>query len=58
MEQIDVAINLMSKYSDVFQLCTTADEVMEAIGNGKIASLMGLEGCVRPYGLRYRVTHS
>ncbi|ORX34206.1 membrane dipeptidase-domain-containing protein [Kockovaella imperatae] len=44
LEQIDVAMNLMDKYSDVFQLCKTADEVMEAVASGKIASLMGMEG--------------
>ena len=44
LEQIDVATNLINKYSDDFALCKTADEVEYAIREGKIASLFGLEG--------------
>jgi membrane dipeptidase len=44
LEQIDVSVNLIQKYSDDFQLCRTADEVEDAIRAGKIASLFGLEG--------------
>lgn len=46
LEQIDVAINIMEKYSDTFAFCRTADEVMEAIKAGKVASLLGVEGWV------------
>jgi membrane dipeptidase len=44
LEQIDVSINLIEKYSGDFQLCRTADDVEDAIRMGKIASLFGLEG--------------
>jgi membrane dipeptidase len=46
MEQIDVSINLIEKYSDDFQLCRTANDVEDAIRGGRIASLFGLEGYV------------
>jgi hypothetical protein len=46
LEQIDVSINLIEKYSDDFQLCRTADDVEDAIRGGRIASLFGLEGYV------------
>ncbi|KAK4688450.1 membrane dipeptidase, partial [Tremellales sp. Uapishka_1] len=71
LEQIDVALNLMDKYSDTFQFCKTADDVMMAIKRGKIASLLGVEGAhqlgnslgvLRQYeslGVRYMtLTHS
>ena len=44
LEQIDLSLNLIDKYSDNFQFCKTADDVEEAIRDGKIASLFGLEG--------------
>lgn len=44
LEQIDVSLNLIEKYSDDFQMCRTADDVEHAIQSGKIASLFGLEG--------------
>lgn len=43
LEQIDLTHNLINQYDD-FQLCTTADQVMEAVKAGKIASLLGVEG--------------
>lgn len=46
LEQIDVSYNLIEKYSDDFQVCKTADDVEQAIRDGKIASLFGLEGLV------------
>jgi membrane dipeptidase len=46
LEQIDVSINLIEKYSEDFQLCRTADDVEDAIRAGKVASLFGLEGYV------------
>lgn len=45
LERIDVALNLIDKYPD-FKLCRTAADVMWAIKEGKIASLLGMEGCV------------
>lgn len=45
LEQIDVTHNLINQYDD-FQLATTADQAMEAIKTGKIASLLGVEGYV------------
>jgi membrane dipeptidase len=44
LEQIDVSLNLMDKYSDTFEFCKTADDVMMAIKMGKVASLLGVEG--------------
>jgi len=46
LEQIDVSLNLINKYDDTFQLCKTADDIMDAIGQGKVASMLGLEGYV------------
>ncbi|KAL7423738.1 hypothetical protein Q5752_001320 [Cryptotrichosporon argae] len=71
LEQIDVSLNLIDKYSDTFALATTADEVEATIRAGKVASLLGVEGAhqfgnslgvVRQYhrlGVRYAtLTHS
>ena len=44
LEQIDITYNVINKYSDTFQLCTTSDDVLGAIKAGKVASLLGLEG--------------
>lgn len=44
LEQLDVAKNLIALYPNDFAFCRTADDVMAAIGNGRIASLFGLEG--------------
>ncbi|WVQ85502.1 hypothetical protein IAT38_007667 [Cryptococcus sp. DSM 104549] len=44
LEQIDVTTNIIEKYSDTFALARTADEVETAIKQGKVGSLMGLEG--------------
>ena len=44
MEQIDVVYNMIRAYSDDLGLALTADGVEEAFGNGKIASLIGMEG--------------
>jgi len=44
LEQIDVILKLVNKYSDQFQIAVTADQIMEAFNNGKIASLIGVEG--------------
>ena len=44
MEQIDVVYNMIRTYPKAFGLALTADEVEETFGNGKIASLIGMEG--------------
>jgi microsomal dipeptidase-like Zn-dependent dipeptidase len=47
LEQIDVSKLLIEKYSDTFAFATTAQEVRDATANGKIASLLGIEGFVQ-----------
>jgi len=37
----------MEKYSDTFQFARTADEVLDAVKAGKVASLLGVEGFVK-----------
>ena len=44
IEQIDVAKRLIAANSDDLQLALTADEIEAALADGKIASLMGMEG--------------
>ncbi|KIY71101.1 hypothetical protein CYLTODRAFT_419110 [Cylindrobasidium torrendii FP15055 ss-10] len=44
LEQFDVARLLINKYSDTFELALTSTDVKKAIANGKIASLIGVEG--------------
>ena len=44
MEQIDVVYNLLRRYPDTFQLALNADQVEEAFNDGKIASMIGIEG--------------
>ena len=44
LEQLDLARRLVARYPDDLALCTTADEVEEAQANGRIASLLGMEG--------------
>lgn len=44
LEQIDVALNLMDKYSDTFTFVRTAAEAEAAMRAGKVASFMGIEG--------------
>ncbi|KAF8813712.1 hypothetical protein BYT27DRAFT_7220083 [Phlegmacium glaucopus] len=44
LEQIDVAKLLISKYPKTFSLALTSNDVKAAIINGKIASLLGVEG--------------
>nr|ODO02587.1 membrane dipeptidase [Cryptococcus depauperatus CBS 7855] len=71
LEQIDVANNLIEKYSDTFVHARTADDIENAIKRGKVASIYGLEGghslgnslgVLRTYyelGVRYlTLTHS
>lgn len=44
LEQLDLARRLVQRYPDALQLCRTADEVEQAMGAGRIASLLGMEG--------------
>jgi membrane dipeptidase len=44
MEQIDFVHRLVEKYPDHFELALTADDVERVFADGKIASLIGMEG--------------
>jgi membrane dipeptidase len=44
LEQIDIALRTIERYPDHFELATSASEIMQAFGRGKIASLLGIEG--------------
>ncbi|CAG0881811.1 unnamed protein product [Darwinula stevensoni] len=44
LESIDLLKRLVVKYADTFEFSRTADEVRAAHANGKIASMIGLEG--------------
>ena len=44
LEQIDVMKRLIARYPDDLAYATTADEVAAAMEQGKIASLLGMEG--------------
>ncbi|XP_038078089.1 dipeptidase 1-like isoform X2 [Patiria miniata] len=44
LEQIDVIKRMCAKYNKYLQFVTTADGIVEAHGNGKVASLIGVEG--------------
>ncbi len=44
LEQIDVVYQMIRRYPDTFELALTADEVEASFGDGKIASLIGMEG--------------
>ena len=44
MEQIDVVHRLVERYPDVFELATTADDIVRIHKAGKVASLIGMEG--------------
>lgn len=44
IEQIDVTKRLIDRYPDDLALALTADEVEAAVAEGRIASLMGMEG--------------
>merc|ERR1712131_340983 len=43
-EQIDVIHRMTSMYPNELRLCTTADQVEEAVQDGKLASLIAIEG--------------
>ncbi|XP_077989921.1 dipeptidase 1-like [Glandiceps talaboti] len=44
LDQIDVARRFIEQYSGVFQLVTTSQGILDAFNDGKIASLIGMEG--------------
>ncbi len=44
IEQIDVTKRLIARYPDALRFATTADQVERAIADGKVASLLGMEG--------------
>ena len=44
LEQIDVTKRLVARYPDRLALALTADDVQRAMDQGKIASLLGMEG--------------
>lgn len=44
LEQIDLIHRMVQTYPDTFQMVSTANEAQEAVKNGKIASMIGVEG--------------
>ncbi|MDP5104131.1 MAG: dipeptidase [Erythrobacter sp.] len=44
IEQIDVTKRLIARYPDGLRFATTADQVERAMADGKVASLLGMEG--------------
>lgn len=44
VEQIDLVHEMCKRYPDVFEIALTADDVERLVGQGKIASLIGVEG--------------
>lgn len=44
LEQIDLVYQIVARYPDTFELALTADDVERIHGQGKIASLIGVEG--------------
>ncbi|KAL4074348.1 membrane dipeptidase-domain-containing protein [Scleroderma yunnanense] len=44
LEQIDVAKGLIAKYPETFQYAISSTDIKESITQGKIASLLGVEG--------------
>jgi membrane dipeptidase len=44
LEQIDLARRVVARYPDRLALATTADEVEQAMKEGRVASLLGMEG--------------
>ncbi|HAC14669.1 MAG TPA: membrane dipeptidase [Bacteroidetes bacterium] len=44
LEQIDFVHRLVDAYPDFLEIAHTADDVERIFGNGKVASLMGMEG--------------
>jgi hypothetical protein len=46
LEQIDVARLVIEQYPEAFQLVVDANAAKDAMRDGKIASFIGIEGCV------------
>ncbi|HEX3961735.1 MAG TPA: dipeptidase [Trebonia sp.] len=44
LEQVDIVHQMIARYPQRFQLALTADDVEEAFGAGRIASMLGAEG--------------
>ncbi len=44
MEQVEVIKRMAQDYPDDMAFCLTADETEEAMAQGKVASLIGVEG--------------
>ncbi len=44
LEQIDIALRLLEEYPEHFGLALTADDVMRVFHEGRIASILGMEG--------------
>jgi membrane dipeptidase len=44
LEQIDIALQVIDKYPDVFELALDASDVNRIFGAGKIGSMLGMEG--------------
>jgi membrane dipeptidase len=46
VEQIDIAKLIMAKYPKQFQFAVTSKDIRKAHKAGKMAGLIGIEGCV------------
>jgi membrane dipeptidase len=44
LEQIDIAHQVIRRYPDVFELALTADDALRIFREGRIASMLGIEG--------------
>ena len=44
LDQIDVIRQFIAQYSTVFKFATSADDIEQAIAQGYIASMIGVEG--------------
>jgi membrane dipeptidase len=44
MEQIDTLYKVIQRYPSTFQLALSSDDIQSAWDNGKVASLIGMEG--------------
>lgn len=44
LEQIDIALQVIARYPDHFALARTASDIERIFGEGRIASLLGMEG--------------
>jgi membrane dipeptidase len=44
LEQIDIALQVIDRYPEAFELALTPSDVENAFGRGRIASMLGMEG--------------